>query len=80
MTHLFLKRTHDLSKNVIATKTLNNSDSLIENLENDIYAAQIIAYTQGFLVMEKASQQYNWNLQIATINGITEKHGTWTRP
>ncbi|AHA27609.1 NADP-dependent phosphogluconate dehydrogenase [Candidatus Liberibacter americanus] len=50
--------------------SFNNSDLLIEDLENAIYAAQIIAYTQGFLVMKKASQKYNWNLQLATIARI----------
>ncbi|MBL0848651.1 MAG: NADP-dependent phosphogluconate dehydrogenase [Candidatus Liberibacter ctenarytainae] len=49
---------------------LKDSNFLIEDLENALYCATLIAYTQGLLVIAKASQKYNWNVQISTITRI----------
>ncbi|MBA5723942.1 NADP-dependent phosphogluconate dehydrogenase [Candidatus Liberibacter sp.] len=46
------------------------SDSLIKDLENALYAAKIIAYVQGFLVIAQASEKYHWNLSIPIIAHI----------
>ena len=35
-----------------------------------LYASKILAYSQGFSLMEKASEQFGWNLDFASIASI----------
>ncbi len=36
-------------------------------LREALYAAKIISYAQGFMLMQSASEQYNWNLDYGNI-------------
>lgn len=40
--------------------------SFVRRLENALYAAKIISYAQGFLLMSRASTTYGWNLDLAS--------------
>lgn len=40
--------------------------TLIRRLEKGLYAAKIISYAQGFLLMSHASKAYGWNLDLAS--------------
>ena len=39
----------------------------IDDLEQAVYAAKIISYTQGYMLMRDAAQSYNWNLNYGGV-------------
>jgi 6-phosphogluconate dehydrogenase len=41
--------------------------SFIENVRQALYASKIISYTQGFMLMRQAAQEYNWTLNYGAI-------------
>ncbi|MFK7891943.1 MAG: decarboxylating NADP(+)-dependent phosphogluconate dehydrogenase [Granulosicoccus sp.] len=45
---------------------LNPADWL-EDLGNGLFAAKIISYTQGYMLMQAAAREYNWNLDYGAI-------------
>lgn len=45
----------------------NNIEALIKDLEQALYAAKLISYTQGFLHMREAAREYGWQLQFGEI-------------
>ncbi len=42
----------------------------LRQLESALYASKIAAYAQGFAVMARASQEFGWQLPLATIASI----------
>ena len=47
-----------------------NRDALLADLEQALFAAKIGAYAQGFAVMRAASQEFGWDLPMATVARI----------
>jgi 6-phosphogluconate dehydrogenase len=47
-----------------------NRQQLIDHLENGLYLAKIISYTQGFSLLREASAEYGWNLHYGEIARI----------
>ena len=45
-------------------------DVLLADLEQALFAAKIAAYAQGFAVMRAASQEFEWDLPMATVARI----------
>jgi 6-phosphogluconate dehydrogenase len=45
----------------------NDLNSLIDSLEDALYASKIISYSQGFSLMKSTAEQYNWNLNYGSI-------------
>ncbi len=41
-----------------------------DEIESALYASKIMSYTQGFRLMDAASSEYGWNLDLATIASI----------
>ena len=41
--------------------------ALIRDLEQAVYAAKIISYTQGYMLMQDAARTYNWNLNYGGV-------------
>lgn len=39
----------------------------LEQLRDALYAAKIISYAQGFMLMQRASDEYDWNLDYGNI-------------
>ena len=39
----------------------------IRDLEQAVYAAKIISYTQGYMLMQDAARSYNWNLNYGAV-------------
>ena len=37
------------------------------DIEDAVYAAKLISYAQGFMVLAEASRQYNWDLDLGSI-------------
>ncbi|WP_455374692.1 decarboxylating NADP(+)-dependent phosphogluconate dehydrogenase [Kaarinaea lacus] len=40
---------------------------MIHYIQDALYASKIISYTQGFMLMQKASEEFNWNLNYGNI-------------
>lgn len=47
-----------------------NLKKTLEQLEEALYVAKIISYTQGFMLMKAAAKEFNWNLNFSTIAGL----------
>ncbi len=41
--------------------------AFIHDLEQAVYAAKIISYTQGYMLMQDAARSYNWNLNYGGV-------------
>ncbi|MYD10547.1 MAG: decarboxylating NADP(+)-dependent phosphogluconate dehydrogenase [Chloroflexi bacterium] len=41
--------------------------AFIRDLEQAVYAAKIISYTQGYMLMQDAARTYNWNLNYGGV-------------
>ncbi len=46
---------------------IRNKANFLEDLENALYGAKIISYTQGYALMKAAAKDYNWNLNYGGI-------------
>lgn len=46
---------------------IENNKELIEEMEAALYASKLVSYAQGFAVLKSASDQYNWNLDLAEV-------------
>ena len=44
-----------------------DKQAFIDNLEQAVYAAKIISYTQGYMLMQDAARTYNWNLNYGGV-------------
>jgi len=44
--------------------------SLVDDIEQALYASKIVAYAQGFNQMQAGSAEYGWNLDLGTIARI----------
>ncbi len=44
-----------------------NRESLIKDIHDGLYAAKIISYTQGYMLMREAAREHDWNLQYGNI-------------
>jgi 6-phosphogluconate dehydrogenase len=44
--------------------------SLVDDLEEALYASKIIAYAQGFEHLAAGSQEYRWNLELGSLASI----------
>ncbi len=43
------------------------NDQLLEETEQSLYASKLVSYAQGFNVLKQASEQFGWELNLATI-------------
>lgn len=41
--------------------------SLVEDIEQALYASKLVSYAQGFAVLQKASETFSWQLDLASI-------------
>ncbi len=44
-----------------------NKEKLVEEIRQTLYVSKLVSYAQGFGVLKKASEVYDWNLNLATI-------------
>ncbi|MGC9334403.1 MAG: decarboxylating NADP(+)-dependent phosphogluconate dehydrogenase [Anaerolineae bacterium] len=42
-------------------------DAFLADLEQAVYAAKIVSYAQGYMLMRAAAQEYGWNLNLGGI-------------
>lgn len=48
-------------------KAAFSSDESIEQVRQALYASKIISYTQGFMLMRRAAQEYGWHLNYGSV-------------
>ena len=48
-------------------KTTLNKENFVSFLKDALYAAKIISYTQGYMLLRQAAKEQNWNLNYASI-------------
>ncbi len=53
-----------------ASEFTGDKTAMIQAIHDALYASKIISYTQGFLLLQSASEQYQWDLDYATIAKI----------
>lgn len=44
-----------------------NREEIIEDLRQALYASKIVSYAQGYMLLRKAAQEYNWHLNYGSI-------------
>ncbi|MDR0998517.1 MAG: decarboxylating NADP(+)-dependent phosphogluconate dehydrogenase [Treponema sp.] len=44
-----------------------DAETLIDDLEKALYAAKVVSYAQGYLLMREAAKEYRWNLNYGGI-------------
>lgn len=49
---------------------VDDRDAFVEAIRQALYASKIIAYTQGYMQMHAASEQYSWELDLGAISKI----------
>ena len=49
------------------TKANVDRNTLLNNLFAALYASKLVSYAQGFSVLQKASNEFEWNLNMASI-------------
>ena len=65
------RETRALGEELFATRAVPGASPLDEaDLENALLAARIIAYAQGFSLLQAASDEYDWSLDLARIAEI----------
>ncbi len=52
-----------------ATRSVNQSDQVLTdiNWDNVLYTGMLIAYVQGFFLINLAARQYNWQIDLAEV-------------
>jgi len=45
----------------------NDKQEFINDLQDAVYASKIISYTQGYMLMRAAAQEYKWNLNYGGV-------------
>ncbi len=53
-----------------AATQISDPEQVVSALEQALYGAKIISYTQGFSLMAEVSRQYEWNLDLGLIAKI----------
>lgn len=48
-------------------KVSSNQVELIHDIHSALYASKLISYAQGFAVLQKASDEFGWDLNLASI-------------
>ncbi|WP_291529932.1 decarboxylating NADP(+)-dependent phosphogluconate dehydrogenase [Bacteroides sp. UBA939] len=49
------------------SEAVYNKTELVEDIYSALYASKLVSYAQGFAVLQKASETFGWNLDLASI-------------
>ena len=55
---------------VVSELSVDDQEAFIESVRKSLYAAKIVSYSQGFGIMQAASEEYGWDLNLAAISKI----------
>jgi 6-phosphogluconate dehydrogenase len=50
-----------------ATRFEGSRDALVEDIGRAIYAAKIVSYAQGYMLMREAAQEYHWHINYGGV-------------
>jgi len=51
-------------------KNLSDTKNWLNNLQQALFASKMVSYCQGFMLLDKASKEYRWNLDPGTIASV----------
>jgi 6-phosphogluconate dehydrogenase len=54
----------------IYDEPVERTDIAVDDIESSLYASKIISYAQGFRLMQAASHEHSWRLDLGTIASI----------
>lgn len=66
------RRISDVYKNEVKIIE-DDKETLLESLKRALYLSKILAYQQGFRLLQEASDEYNWDLKLGEISMIWRK-------
>lgn len=49
------------------SQVLYNKPEMVEDIYSALYASKLVSYAQGFAVLQRASEAFGWNLDLASI-------------
>ena len=49
------------------TQPIYNKAELVKNIFSALYASKLVSYAQGFAVLQRASDAFDWHLDLASI-------------
>lgn len=49
------------------TEVVYNKSEMVEDIYSALYASKLVSYAQGFAVLQRASDSFGWNLDLASI-------------
>lgn len=49
------------------SQSVYNKPELLKEIHSALYASKLVCYSQGFAVLQRASDSYGWNLNLASI-------------
>lgn len=52
------------------TRTLYNKAEFVKDIHDALYASKLVSYAQGFAVLQRASDAFGWQLDLASIARI----------
>ncbi len=58
------------AEKIYGTRSASDADITLDDLEQALLAGKIVCYAQGFAVLEKASEENDWGLPLASIAKI----------
>lgn len=50
-----------------AHQVVYNKPELVKDIYSALYASKLVSYAQGFAVLQKASESFGWDLDLASI-------------
>jgi 6-phosphogluconate dehydrogenase len=53
-----------------ATPIADDPKTVIDDLHDALYASKIVSYAQGFMLLSRASAEFDWHLDLGTIAGL----------
>lgn len=69
--YLSAKREERMEVSLVVSRTqqpkIQKSKEQLSTIENALYVAKILSYTQGFMLMSEAAKAYSWHLNLGNI-------------
>ncbi len=50
-----------------AVRAVYNKRELVDEIYSALYASKLVSYAQGFAMLQRASEEFDWHLHLATI-------------
>ena len=55
----------------------DDKSTFVEEIRQALYAAKIISYTQGYMLLQAAASEYDWDLNYGSIALAVHQSSIW---